>query len=159
MKYYLYLLFCLLISSCMSIESSKKADLNYNAKIKLLNENSTYKSSISVSTDNIIIQFYEYFVGNIAKINLTQESIILSENIEKNRDINSVLKLYNSKYYQIIQDCFYRKVVNFKDKELNVNCDNYGNIQINVYKLGEISIKLAISRKLERKDKTPAASK
>ena len=49
--------------------------------------------------------------------------------------------------------------MNFKDKELNVNCDNYGNIQINVYKLGEISIKLAISRKLERKDKTPAASK
>ena len=143
----------------MSIESSKKADLNYNAKIKLLNENSTYKSSISVSPDNIIIQFYEYFVGNIAKINLTQESIILSENIEKNRDINSVLKLYNSKYYQIIQDCFNRRVVNFKDKELNVNCDNFGNIQINVYKLGEISIKLAISRKLERKDKTPAASK
>jgi len=143
----------------MSIESSKKADLNYNAKIKLLNENSTYKSSISVSPDNIIIQFYEYFVGNIAKINLTQESITLSENIEKNRDINSVLKLYNSKYYQIIQDCFNRRVVNFKDKELNVNCDNFGNIQINVYKLGEISIKLAISRKLERKDKTPAASK
>ena len=143
----------------MSIESSKKADVNYNAKIKLLNENSTYKSSISVSPDNIIIQFYEYFVGNIAKINLTQESITLSENIEKNRDINSVLKLYNSKYYQIIQDCFNRRVVNFKDKELNVNCDNFGNIQINVYKLGEISIKLAISRKLERKDKTPAASK
>ena len=143
----------------MSIESSKKTDLNYNSKIKLPNENNTYKSSISISSDGVIIQFYEYFVGNIARIKLTEEKIILSENIEKNGDINSILKLYNAKYFKIIQNCLYRKVVNFKDKELNVNCDSFGNIQINVYKLGEISIKLAISRKLERKDKTPAASK
>ena len=80
----------------MSIESSYKAEFNYNAKVKLLNENNIYKSSISVNPDTIIIQFYEYFVGNIARIKLTEKNITLSENIEKLKSIvitSEILKL------------------------------------------------------------------
>ena len=159
MKYCFYVLFSLSIYSCMSIESSYKAEFNYNAKVKLLNENNIYKSSISVNPDTIIIQFYEYFVGNIARIKLTEKNITLSENIEKDDDFKSIIELYDAKYFQIIQNCLYKKEVKFINKEVEVNCDNFGDIKIYIYGLGEISIKLAISRKLERKDKTPAASK
>ena len=143
----------------MSIESSYKAEFNYNAKVKLLNENNIYKSSISVNPDTIIIQFYEYFVGNMARIILTEKSITFSENIEKVDDFKSILELYDAKYFKIIQNCLYKKEVKFINKEVEVSCDNFGDIKIYIYELGEISIKLAISRKLERKDKTPAASK
>ena len=143
----------------MSIESSNKAESNYNAKVKFLNENNIYKSSISVNPDTIIIQFYEYFVGNMARIILTEKSITFSENIEKVDDFKSILELYDAKYFKIIQNCLYKKEVKFINKEVEVSCDNFGDIKIYIYELGEISIKLAISRKLERKDKTPAASK
>ena len=143
----------------MSIESSNKAESNYNAKVKFLNENNIYKSSISVNPDTIIIQFYEYFVGNMARIILTEKSITFSENIEKVDDFKSILELYDAKYFKIIQNCLYKREVKFINKEVEVSCDNFGDIKIYIYELGEISIKLAISRKLERKDKTPAASK
>ena len=143
----------------MSIESSNKAESNYNSKVKFLNENNIYKSSISVNPDTIIIQFYEYFVGNMARIILTEKSITFSENIEKVNDFKSILELYDAKYFKIIQKCLYKKEVKFINKEVEVSCDNFGDIKIYIYELGEISIKLAISRKLERKDKTPAASK
>ena len=143
----------------MSIESSDKAESNYNAKVKFLNENNIYKSSISVNPDTVIIQFYEYFVGNVARIILTEKSITFSENIEKVNDFKSILELYDAKYFKIIQNCLYKKEVKFINKEVEVSCDNFGDIKIYIYELGEISIKLAISRKLERKDKTPAASK
>ena len=93
----------------MSIESSYKAEFNYNAKVKLLNENNIYKSSISVNPDTIIIQFYEYFVGNMARIKLTEKKITLSENIEIDEDFKSILELYDAKYFQIIQNCLYKK--------------------------------------------------
>ena len=102
MKYCFYVLFSLSIYSCMSIESSYKAEFNYNAKVKLLNENNIYKSSISVNPDTIIIQFYEYFVGNIARIKLTEKNITLSENIEKDGDFKSIIDLYDAIYFQII---------------------------------------------------------
>ena len=159
MKYCFYFLFSLSIYSCMSIESSDKAESNYNAKVKFLNENNIYKSSISVNPDTVIIQFYEYFVGNVARIILTEKSITFSENIEKVNDFKSILELYDAKYFKIIQNCLYKKEVKFINKEVEVSCDNFGDIKIYIYELGEISIKLAISRKLERKDKTPAASK
>ena len=95
----------------------------------------------------------------MARIILTEKSITLSENIEKDGDFKSIIELYDAKYFQIIQNCLYKKEVKFINKEIEVNCDNFGDIKIYIYGLGEISIKLAISRKLERKDKTPAASK
>ena len=90
---------------------------------------------------------------------MTEKNITLSENIEKDGDFKSIIELYDAKYFQIIQNCLYKKEVKFINKEVEVNCDNFGDIKIYIYGLGEISIKLAISRKFERKDKTPAASK
>ena len=83
-------------------------------------------------------------------------SIVTNKSQTTRDNIKGIL---TSKYFQIIQNCLYKKEVKFINKEIEVNCDNFGDIKIYIYGLGEISIKLAISRKLERKDKTPAASK
>ena len=143
----------------MSIESSYKAEFNYNAKVKLLNENNIYKSSISVNPDTIIIQFYEYFVGNMARIKLTEKNITLSENIEKDGDFKSIIELYDAKYFQIIQNCLYKKEVKFINKEIEVNCDNFGDIKIYIYGLGEISKEDAQKRQDDRNFITLVASK
>ena len=42
---------------------------------------------------------------------------------------------------------------------LVINCNENGDINLDINDLGQIKIKLVISKKLERKDKTPSAAK
>ena len=47
----------------------------------------------------------------------------------------------------------------YSDERLSINCNENGNINLDINDLGQIKIKLVISKKLERKDKTPSAAK
>ena len=88
-KYYFLIFYIFLLVSCVSSGNFTKSELNYNAKIKIFDETNIIKSNISVFQNRIIIQFYEYIVGNLAKIELNEDGSILIEEIDiKNIDFD-----------------------------------------------------------------------
>ena len=102
----------------MSIESSYKAEFNYNAKVKLLNENNIYKSSISVNPDTIIIQFYEYFVGNIARIKLTEKTLHYQKILKKMAILSPLLNCMTLNIFKLFKIVFTKKRLNLLIKKL-----------------------------------------
>ena len=158
-KYYLLIFYSFLLVSCVSSGNFTKSELNYNAKIKIFDETNIIKSNISVFQNRIIIQFYEYIVGNLAKIELNDEGNILIDGIDiKNIDFE-VNNFSNKKYFQVLNSCLRKNMEEYSDEKLSINCNENGDINLDINDLGQIKIKLVISKKLERKDKTPSAAK
>jgi hypothetical protein len=158
-KYYLLIFNFFLLVSCVSSGNFTKSELNYNAKIKIFDETNIIKSNISVFQNRIIIQFYEYIVGNLAKIELNDDGNILIDGIEiKNIDFE-VNNFSNKKYFQVLSSCLRKNIEEYSDEKLSINCNENGDINFDINDLGQIKIKLVISKKLERKDKTPSAAK
>ena len=158
-KYYLLIFYFFLLVSCVSSSNFTKSELNYNAKIKIFDETNIIKSNISVFQNRIIIQFYEYIVGNLAKIELNDDGNILIDGIEiKNIDFE-VNNFSNKKYFQVLNSCLRKNIEEYSDEKLSINCNENGDINLDINDLGQIKIKLVISKKLERKDKTPSAAK
>ena len=158
-KYYLLIFYLFLLVSCVSSGNFTKSELNYNAKVKIFDETNIIKSNISVFQNRIIIQFYEYIVGNLAKIELNDDGNILIDGIEiKNIDFE-VNNFSNKKYFQVLNSCLRKNIEEYSDEKLSINCNENGDINFDINDLGQIKIKLVISKKLERKDKTPSAAK
>ena len=158
-KYYFLIFNIFLLVSCVSSGNFTKSELNYNAKIKIFDETNIIKSNISVFQNRIIIQFYEYIVGNLAKIELNDDGNILIDGIDI-KDIDfEVNNFSNKKYFQVLNSCLRKNIEEYSDEKLSINCNENGDINFDINDLGQIKIKLVISRKLERKDKTPSAAK
>ena len=158
-KYYFLIFYIFLLVSCVSSGNFTKSELNYNAKIEIFDETNIIKSNISVFQNRIIIQFYEYIVGNLAKIELNDDGNILIDGIDiKNIDFE-VNTFSNKKYFQVLNSCLRKNIEEYSDEKLSINCNENGNINFDINDLGQIKIKLVISRKLDRKDKTPSAAK
>ena len=158
-KYYLLIFYSFLLVSCISSGNFTKSELNYNAKIKIFDETNIIKSNISVFQNRIIIQFYEYIVGNLAKIELYDDGNILIDGIDiKNIDFE-VNNFSNKKYFQVLNSCLRKNIEEYSDEKLSINCNENGDINFDINDLGQIKIKLVISKKLERKGKTPSAAK
>ena len=158
-KYYLLIFYSFLLVSCVSSGNFTKSELNYNAKIKIFDETNIIKSNISVSQNRIIIQFYEYIVGNLAKIELNDDGNILIEGIDIKKFDFEINNFSNKKYFQVLNSCLRKNIEEYSDEKLSINCNENGNINFDINDLGQIKIKLVISKKLERKDKTPSAAK
>ena len=158
-KYYLLIFYFFLLVSCVSSSNFTKSELNYNAKVKIFDETNIIKSNISVFQNRIIIQFYEYIVGNLAKIELYDDGNILIDGIDiKNIDFE-VNNFSDKKYFQVLNSCLRENTEEYSDEKLSINCNENGDINFDFNDLGQIKIKLVISKKLERKDKTPSAAK
>ncbi|MDC3161688.1 hypothetical protein OA953_02840 [Gammaproteobacteria bacterium] len=158
-KYYLLIFYSFLLVSCVSSGNFTKSELNYNAKVKIFDETNIIKSNISVFQNRIIIQFYEYIVGNLAKIELNDDGNILIDGIDiKNIDFD-INNFSNKKYFQVLNSCLRKNIEEYSDEKLSINCNENGAINFDINNLGQIKIKLVISKKLERKDKTPSAAK
>ena len=158
-KYYLLIFNFFLLVSCVSSVNFTKSELNYNAKIKIFDETNIIKSNISVFQNRIIIQFYEYIVGNLAKIELYDDGNILIDGIDiKNIDFE-INNFSDKKYFQVLNSCLRKNTEEYSDEKLSINCNHHGDINFEINDLGQIKIKLVISKKLERKDKTPSAAK
>ena len=158
-KYYYLIFYIFLLVSCVSSGNFTKSELNYNAKIKIFDETNIIKSNISVFQNRIIIQFYEYIVGNLAKIELYDDGNILIDGIDiKNIDFE-VNNFSNKIYFQVLNSCLRKNTEQYSDEKLSINCNENGDINFDINDLGQIKIKLVISKKLERKDKTPSAAK
>ena len=158
-KYYLLIFYSFLLVSCVSSGNFTKSELNYNAKIKIFDETNIIKSNISVFQNRIIIQFYEYIVGNLAKIELNDEGNILIDGIDIKKIDFEVNNFNNKKYFQVLNSCLRKNMEEYSDEKLSINCNENGDINLDINDLGQIKIKLVISKKLERKDKTPSAAK
>ena len=158
-KYYLLIFYSFLLVSCVSLGNFTKSELNYNAKIKIFDETNIIKSNISVFQNRIIIQFYEYIVGNLAKIELNDDGNILIDGIDINDIDFEVNNFSNKKYFQVLNSCLRKNTEEYSDQKLSINCNENGDINFDINDLGQIKIKLVISKKLERKDKTPSAAK
>ena len=158
-KYYLLIFYSFLLVSCVSSGNFTKSELNYNAKIKIFDETNIIKSKISVFQNRIIIQFYEYIVGNLAKIVLNDDGNILIDGIDiKNIDFE-VNNFSNKKYFQVLNSCLRKNIEEYSDEKLSISCNENGSINIYINDLGQIKIKLVISKKLERKDRTTSVAK
>ena len=158
-KYYLLIFYFFLLVSCVSSSNFTKSELNYNAKIKIFDETDIIKSNISVFQNRIIIQFYEYIVGNLAKIELNEDGNILIDGIDIKKIDFEVNSFSNKKYFQVLNSCLRKNTEEYSDEKLSINCNENGDINFDINDLGQIKIKLVISKKLERKGKTPSAAK
>ena len=158
-KYYLLIFYFFLLVSCVSSSNFTKSELNYNAKIKIFDETDIIKSNISVFQNRIIIQFYEYIVGNLAKIELYDDGNILIDGIDIKKINFEINNFSNKKYFQVLNSCLRKNTEEYSDEKLSINCNDHGDINFDINDLGQIKIKLVISKKLERKDKTPSAAK
>ena len=79
MKYCFYILFSLSIYSCMSIESSYKAEFNYNDKVKLLNENKSLKKGGKTAKAAIIKSSNTHDIDNFKLVIEEAESEDIKE--------------------------------------------------------------------------------
>ena len=158
-NYYLLIFYFFLLVSCVSSSNFTKSELNYNAKIKIFDETNIIKSNISVFQNRIIIQFYEYIVGNLAKIELNDEGNILIDGIDIKNINFEVNNFSNKEYFQVFYSCLRKNIEEYSDEKLSINCNENGDINFDINDLGQIKIKLVISKKLERRDKTPSAAK
>ena len=158
-KYYLLIFYFFLLVSCVSSSNFSKSELNYNAKIKIFDETDIIKSNISVFQNRIIIQFYEYIVGNLAKIELYDDGNILIDGIDIKKIDFEINNFSNKKYFQVLNSCLRKNTEQYSAEKLSINCNENGDINFDINDLGQIKIKLVISKKLERKDKTPSAAK
>ena len=156
-----YLIFS--FSSCANINQIESQTKIYNAKVKIFNDSNIYKSNIIVFKDNIIIQFNEFFLGNVSKLELSSNGSIKSNillNNERDKYLDELSENFSSKYFVLFYRCLMLDDINYEDKIVKIICDKYGRILFTLIEYQQdINIKLLVSRKIERAKKTPTEIK
>ena len=156
-----YLIFS--FSSCANINQIESQTEIYNAKVKIFNDSNIYKSNIIVFKDNIIIQFNEFFLGNVSKLELSSNGSIKSNillNNERDKYLDELSENFSSEYFVLFYRCLMLDDINYEDKIVKIICDKYGRILFRLIEYQQdINIKLLVSRKIERAKKTPTEIK
>jgi hypothetical protein len=98
-----YLIFS--FSSCANINQIESQTEIYNAKVKIFNDSNIYKSNIIVFKDNIIIQFNEFFLGNVSKLELSSNGSIKSNillNNERDKYLDELSENFSPRIFCFI---------------------------------------------------------
>ena len=149
--------------SCTNFEQLSSQKQVFNAKFQLLKEQYVYKSNIIAFKDRIIIQFNQPFLGNVGKIELLRNGYFQSDlllNIKDNKNFQEISNNFSETYFDLIYSCLQLNSIKYEDSFIKLKCNKYGDINIRFKNYNNvINIKLMVSRKIERGNRTPTEIK
>ena len=152
-KFYISLFF--LISSCSSINLLNEYTHSYNAKL-YIGDNSFYKSRIFIYENYVILNFIDIPYKDIKTIEINKDGNFYLDITPQNAKIIQELEKYKGSYYVLLNECFRGNPVSYSDKILMIKCDQYANINIEIFDVRKLYISGLLSMKLERAKKTPS---
>ena len=149
--------------SCTNFEQLSSQKQVFNAKFQLLKEQYVYKSNIIAFKDRIIIQFNQPFLGNLGKIELFKNGYFqldLIPVVRDNKNFKEISNNFSQKHFDLIYSCLQLNSIKYEDNFIKLKCDKYGDINIRIKNYNNIiNIKLMVSRKIERANRTPTEIK
>ena len=149
--------------SCTNFEQLSSQKQVFNAKFQLLKEQYVYKSNIIAFKDRIIIQFNQPFLGNVGKIELFRNGYFQSDlllNIKDDKNFKEISNNFSETYFDLIYSCLQLNSIKYEDSFIKLKCNKYGDINIRFKNYNNvINIKLMVSRKIERGNRTPTEIK
>ena len=128
-KFYLVILL-FFIASCSSINHGDELIKSYNSSFKVSSSSPLYKAKINIYKDKLIIQVYQSILGNLVKIEFSKNGNIRSTSFVKS-SIN-VDKYLSNNYFKELYECFNKRLVSFDDDLIRINCDEFGNINLDI---------------------------
>ena len=150
-----FISFVLLISSCSSINLFNEYTYSYNAKF-YIGDNFFYKSRIFIYENYVAINFIDVPYKDIKTIEINNDGKFYLDVSSQNIKVIKELEKYKESYYVLLNKCFRGNPVLYSDKILTIRCDQYANINIDIFDLTKLYINGLISMKLERAKKTPS---
>lgn len=150
-----FISFVLLISSCSSINLFNKYTYSYNAKL-YIGDNFFYKSRIFIYENYVAINFIDVPYKDIKIIEINNDGKFYLDITSQNTKIIQELENYKESHYALLNKCFKGNPVSYSDKILMINCDQYANINIDIFDVTKLYINGLLSMKLERAKKTPS---
>ena len=150
-----FIIFVLLIGSCSSINLFNEYTYSYNAKL-YIGDNSFYKSRIFIYENYVVINFIDIPYEDIKIIEINNDGKFYLDVTSQNTRIIKELENYKESYYALLNKCFRGNPVSYDDKIMTINCDQYANINIDIFDLTKLYINGLLSMKLERAKKTPS---
>tara|TARA_B100001248_G_C27359022_1_gene445389 strand:+ start:481 stop:993 length:513 start_codon:yes stop_codon:yes gene_type:complete len=149
--------------SCTNFEQLSSQKQVFNAKFQLLKEQYVYKSNIIAFKDRIIIQFNQPFLGNVGKFELFRNGYFQSDlllDIKDNKNFQEISNNFSETYFDLIYSCLQLNSIEYEDSFIKLKCNKYGDINIRFKNYNNvINIKLMVSRKIERGNRTPTEIK
>ena len=149
--------------SCTNFEQLSSQKQVFNAKFQLLKEQYIYKSNIIAFKDRIIIQFNQPFLGNVGKFELFRNGYFQSDllqDIKDNKNFQEISNSFSETYFDLIYSCLQLNSIEYEDSFIKLKCNKYGDINIRFKNYNNvINIKLMVSRKIERGNRTPTEIK
>ena len=149
--------------SCTNFEQLSSQKQVFNAKFQLLKEQYVYKSNIIAFKDRIIIQFNQPFLGNVGKFELFRNGYFQSDlllDIKDNKNFQEISNNFSETYFDLIYSCLQLNSIKYEDSFIKLKCNKYGDINIRFKNYNNvINIKLMVSRKIERGNRTPTEIK
>ena len=150
-----FISFVLLISSCSSINLFNEYTYSYNAKF-YIGDNFFYKSRIFIYENYVVINFIDIPYEGLKTIEINNDGKFYLDVTSQNTKIIKELEKYKEPYYVLLNKCFRGNPVSYSDKILTIRCDQYANINIDIFDLTKLYINGLFSMKLERAKKTPS---
>ena len=128
-KFYLVILL-FFIASCSSINRGDELLKSYNSSFKVSSTSPLYKAKINIYKDKLIIQVYQSILGNLVKIEFSKNGNIRSTSFVKS-NVNVDQYLSNN-YFKELYECLNKRLVSFDDNLIRINCDEFGNINLDI---------------------------
>ena len=128
-KFYLVILL-FFIASCSSINHGGELIKSYNSSFKVSSSSPLYKAKINIYKDKLIIQVYQSILGNLVKIEFSKNGNIRSTSFVKS-SVNVDQYLSND-YFKELYECFNKRLISFDDDLIRINCDEFGNINLDI---------------------------
>ena len=150
-----FISFVLLISSCSSINLFNEYTYSYNAKF-YVDDNFFYKSRIFIYENYVVLNFIDIPYEGLKTIEINNDGKFYLDVTSQNTKIIKELEKYKESYYVLLNKCFRGNPVSYSDKILTIRCDQYANINIDIFDLTKLYINGLFSMKLERAKKTPS---
>ena len=128
-KFYLVILL-FFIASCSSINHGDELIKSYNSSFKVSSSSPLYKAKINIYKDKLIIQVYQSILGNLVKIEFSKNGNIRSTSfLESSVNVDQYL---SNDYFKELYECFNKRLVSFDDDLIRINCDEFGNIKLDI---------------------------
>ena len=144
-----------MISSCSSINLFNEYTYSYNAKF-YVDDNFFYKSRIFIYENYVVLNFIDIPYEGLKTIEINNDGKFSLDVTSQNTKIIKELEKYKESYYVLLNKCFRGNPVSYSDKILTIRCDQYANINIDIFDLTKLYINGLFSMKLERAKKTPS---
>ena len=141
------------LSSCASFGSAPSQKITYNAKVYLDNNTSFHKIKVVTSESMTKIIFSDFSFENINSVEILDSGELKINDNSPSKKIANIFSSFDKSNFILLNQCFKRKPIYTNNKSFSLVCDDYANIQLEIFDLLIIEIKGVFSMKLERRNK------